>query len=82
MEIAEIKYDIGVANSHCKCVNCGEEFGEYSFTEDCWECEGEGGAEKEMEWEYEPFMYKCSVCKGEGCVIQLEKKRCRICKNN
>ena len=49
MEIAEIKYDIGVVSGNCKCVNCGEEFGEYSFAEDCWECECEGGAEKEMD---------------------------------
>jgi len=32
------------------------------------------------EFDDEPSMYRCSTCKGKGCVTYLEKKRCKPCK--
>lgn len=64
----------------CKCIDCGKEFNEYDFTEDCWNCSGDGEVEKEMEWEYEPSKYTCSTCKGKGHVTYKEKNRCKNCK--
>ena len=74
--------DLGAVSGCFKCVDCGKEFEEYNFTEDCWTCDGDGVVEMEMEWEYEPSMYRCSTCKGKGEVTYLEKKRCKPCKEH
>ena len=64
----------------CKCSECGREFQEYEFTEDCWNCNGDGEVEKEMEWEYEPSLYTCSTCKGKGHVTYKVSNLCNNCK--